>query len=542
MFLFLTFILFYTDDNFVNKLSELTAANYPNQFNLYLRLQKICFIINKLKLSADDIAWQLVHANDVGSLDYLSLPLTPVAGTITTYNSFEILINILKFEQYYPEIILDATTIPETTLSVYDILQDAIDNKAIGDIESDLVKLTGWNADDLTKLVEAPNYLNIQSPADFKSAIILMRLHQCFVALAQLNTNADDAVNWCANSLTKENSDKIKQTLKARYSDDDWLTVTQPLQDKLREKKRDALIAYLLANPGTQSWETDADLYSYFLLDVEMGACQPTSRIVQATNSVQLFVQRCFLKLEDNITVDSAIDSDWTQWEWMKYFRLWQANYKVFLYPENWIEPELLPDKSSFFTDLQNDLLQNEVTQTNVEDAFMTYLEKLDAVARLEVKGMWYDDPGKTLYVFARTYGGDPKIYYFRKLVEDRRWTPWEKIELDIVSDHIIPVVYNNRVYLFWAVFTEKADQPTSLDVPAVSESNFSIAQPTRYWEIQLAYSEYKNGKWTPKKVSNKDDTGMITAYEKYYPNKENFLFSALDIPQIDFQVNHQGL
>jgi hypothetical protein len=162
------------------------------------------------------------------------------------------------------------------------------------------------------------------------------------------------------------------------------------LQDKLREKKRDALIAYLLANPGTQSWETDADLYSYFLLDVEMGACQPTSRIVQATNSVQLFVQRCFLKLEDNITVDSAVDSDWTQWEWMKYFRLWQANYKVFLYPENWIEPDLLPDKSSFFTDLQNDLLQNEVTQTNVEDAFMTYLEKLDAVARLEVKGMWY--------------------------------------------------------------------------------------------------------------------------------------------------------
>jgi hypothetical protein len=38
-----------------------------------------------------------------------------------------------------------------------------------------------------------------------------MRLHQCFVALAQLNTNADDTVNWCANSLTKENADKIKQ-------------------------------------------------------------------------------------------------------------------------------------------------------------------------------------------------------------------------------------------------------------------------------------------------------------------------------------------
>jgi hypothetical protein len=31
---------FYTDDNFINKLSELTAANYPNQFNLYLQCRR----------------------------------------------------------------------------------------------------------------------------------------------------------------------------------------------------------------------------------------------------------------------------------------------------------------------------------------------------------------------------------------------------------------------------------------------------------------------------------------------------------------------
>ena len=60
----------------------------------------------------------------------------------------------------------------------------------------------------------------------------------------------------------------------------------------------------------------------------------------------------------------------------MKYFRLWQANRKVFLYPENWIEPELLPAeiKSPFFAELENDLLQNDVTQDNVETAFLSYL------------------------------------------------------------------------------------------------------------------------------------------------------------------------
>jgi hypothetical protein len=29
------------------------------------------------------------------------------------------------------------------------------------------------------------------------------------------------------------------------------------------------------------------------------------------------------------------------EWEWLKRYRVWDANRKIFLYPENWIEPEL---------------------------------------------------------------------------------------------------------------------------------------------------------------------------------------------------------
>jgi SpoVK/Ycf46/Vps4 family AAA+-type ATPase len=29
------------------------------------------------------------------------------------------------------------------------------------------------------------------------------------------------------------------------------------------------------------------------------------------------------------------------EWEWRKRYRLWDANRKIFLYPENWVEPEL---------------------------------------------------------------------------------------------------------------------------------------------------------------------------------------------------------
>ena len=29
------------------------------------------------------------------------------------------------------------------------------------------------------------------------------------------------------------------------------------------------------------------------------------------------------------------------EWEWLKKYRIWDANRKIFLYPENWVEPEL---------------------------------------------------------------------------------------------------------------------------------------------------------------------------------------------------------
>jgi len=34
-------------------------------------------------------------------------------------------------------------------------------------------------------------------------------------------------------------------------------------------------------------------------------------------------------------------------WNWMKQFRTWKANRKVFLYPENSLEPEVRDDNTS---------------------------------------------------------------------------------------------------------------------------------------------------------------------------------------------------
>ncbi len=46
----------------------------------------------------------------------------------------------------------------------------------------------------------------------------------------------------------------------------------------------------------------------------------------------------------------------------MKRYRVWEANRKVFLWPENWLEPELRDDQSPFFKQTMGELLQGDIT------------------------------------------------------------------------------------------------------------------------------------------------------------------------------------
>lgn len=535
-----------TDAAFVGKANPLTQANYPAQFAWYRRMAKVSFVTAKLKLAAADLAWIFANAATAGALDLWALPIAPVAGPVATFGAFERLIRILAFGQRYParQWVTPAST---TDVSVYTVLAHAA---AAGAnpvaIRQELAGLTGWDAAQLDDLSGgAANLLNLVVPADLADIRILQRLSRCFDVMRDLGATAALCASWAAPALAYEDAAKIKQALKARSGDAQWLQVTQPLQDKLREARRDALIAWLVTNPPAgKAWRSADDLYDDLLIDVQMCSCQPTSRIVQATNSAQQLVQRIFLNLEPAVTVDPVLDAAWTQWQWLKNFRVWQANRKVFLYPENWIEPELLPAaiKSPFLKELENELLQTDVTRENAETAFHGYLEKLDAVSRLEIKASWYDDARKTLHVVGRTYGGDPRLYYYRTLVENRRWTPWVRIDQDVAGDHVVLTVFNHRVYLFWGVFSEKSLEVDTVKVPNAGDSSFKPDKVPKYWQIQIAFSEYKHGKWTPKKVSSQDATGSLYVSQywsdsdgAYLPQKPDFVFTALDLPELDF-------
>src|SRR5262249_10553271 len=141
------------------------------------------------------------------------------------------------------------------------------------------------------------------------------------------------------------------------------------------------------------------------------------------------------------------------QWEWMKRYRVWEANRKVFLWPENWLEPELRDDKSPFFKEFESELLQSDITDDAAATAMLNYLTKLDEVAKLEPCGIYHvpaDDVKRTNavdHVVARIAGGLRKYYYRRN--EGGSWTPWEQIKLDIEDNPVLPVVWQDRLFLF---------------------------------------------------------------------------------------------
>jgi hypothetical protein len=94
-------------------------------------------------------------------------------------------------------------------------------------------------------------------------------------------------------------SDEVLSAFRAKYPDEkEWQANIEPFENKIRARKRDALTDYLIAR--YPQFENQRDLYHHFLLDVELEGCARTSRVVAAISSVQLYVHRVFLNLEQD--------------------------------------------------------------------------------------------------------------------------------------------------------------------------------------------------------------------------------------------------
>jgi hypothetical protein len=429
-------------------------------------------------------------------------------------------------------LLTDASLLSVTSNAAYRLAIDELFRLLTADFAADVQLLNdAWTVADVGSLIVR---LDAVYPDAYLLAETWERMYRAFYFLESLNAGASRVLSFAAVTMDVAQAHTIKELLRSKFGAESWLALSADIQDVLRERKRDALSAYLLAqhmpiDAPSGKWENTNDLYAYYLLDVEMCSCQLTSRLVQASGSVQLFVQRCLMGLEPDVVVKSGGDtgdSAWKWWTWMRKFQVWVANRKVFLWPENWIAPELKSDRSSFFKDLENELLQKEINQDNVELAFTNYLEKLDGVAQLEIAAFYQEDDGDDaiIHVFGRTRGAEPHVYYYRRY-DYRQWTPWEKVDLDIQGDYLVPAAVNKRLFLFWPVFTEISDEKgnSTVSTPSAGQANADLKKPVKKLRLQMAVSDYRQGKWTPKRVS-KDFAESVTYNVEIVRNHYRFL------------------
>jgi peptidoglycan hydrolase-like protein with peptidoglycan-binding domain len=441
----------------------------------FTRLQKAALVANTFALSEGELAYLSDHPKDFAGFDLNALPLAPDDGGAPA--AFAALARVADYAAL-------RDGLPKGQVGLVDVFGAT----SLDDAKARLAQATGWDP----LLVAALADGLALGAADLKTEIWPARLQGCVGLVKRIGASAAQLLDWARPSTDYAAlagiAQDVKKAARARHDDQDWLAVAKPLTDRLREAQRGALVAYLLPRLGLSD---SNQLLESFLIDVEMSACMETSRVKQAISSVQLFVQRCLMNLEPEVG-PGQIDA--TPWEWMKRYRVWEANRKVFLYPENWIEPELRDDKSPFFAELETELLQSDVTSDGAEAALSNFLQKVDEVGHLEICGTHWEDvdpvtgePRGILHVFGRT-PNTPHVHYYRRLLGDGTWTAWEKVQLDVDADVLTPIAWNGRTYLFWPTFAESGD--------AKSQPQF---------DASLAWSEYRDGRWSPKQVSNED-------------------------------------
>ncbi|HSG21387.1 MAG TPA: neuraminidase-like domain-containing protein, partial [Azonexus sp.] len=310
-------------------------------------------------------------------------------------------------------------------------------------------------------------------------------------------------MNPASNALAAATS---KQLLEAKLSGDAVPGSLQKIGDALRRQRRDALVAYHVAQVvgrnNSDKWKDAKALYEHFLIDPQMEPCFATTRLLEAVSAVQLFAQRILFGIEPQITADRELKQ---RWVWMRNYRVWEANRKVFLFPENWLFPELRDDKSTSFKQLESALGQGELNQELANQTFGQFLDDVSQMGQVQVLGMYEDlsrDASgtllkdrnnryplrRTLYVIGRT-PNLPYAYFWRHCVDfgspDMAWLPWQRIELDIQGDHVLPFVLGGNLCVAW---------------PLIRRITQEAAEDS--WEVKLAWSRHDGKAWRKTSVS----------------------------------------
>lgn len=464
------------------------AGGFPSlapQLEALRWLAKSVTLIEQLGLGDDDLRWLLGHGSAHGLLSPADIPTEDPGTDPARWSAWRDLQRFARFARAHTAGLAD--------------LREVFD--ADTDPRGVLARVTGWEDPSLDPLDSSIAAIAAQrglEDADLRTLEGLEQIARALEVAKQLGVAPTRAIAWSAEAPTTALARDIQAAAKAKVSSEAWPRVLGPLRDGLRKRQRDALVAYVLAADAEVS--TSEDLFGRLLIDVEISPCASTSRIKQAISSVQTFVQRVLLSKEAGVNLSAAAT---TEWQWMSRYRVWEANRKIFLWPENWLQPELRDDKTELFEALQSALLDGELDDDVAEAAVSKYLKGLAEIARLHVAGMVHEKEVAEanaiavdrLHVFART---KTKPYrYFHRIREDRsEWSPWKELPFTINAESVLPAIVRKRLVLGWITVQDRSKGDTE-------------ALPREYHELRLSWCVHDHEGWGQVRTASRTASDM---------------------------------
>jgi hypothetical protein len=455
-------------------------------------LSKWLFLINKLKFNQVQV---VAHLSE-GIIEKLALSKARITN-------FESLKKVVQYKKLFDE--------------AQDTLPQLLDCLRYGLFSSDSQKyycaLWNYNENEYSTFTNylastASSALNtIEDVYMLKATLNLIQQTKLdisvLVNLKDFTTTPANVDNW---KWFNTNANKIIDAIKIYAGDEQWELVHKKINAEITEGKRRVLIAQALYLLGGE-YNDELKLSEYLLMDVSSSSSD-VSVLKYALNSVQLYLQRCRLGLEKNASINTnEFNENW--WDWILNYRIWEANRKVFLYPENYIDPSLRTNKTELFKRLENNLKQGQIDKEHVEEVFRQYMDDFGKLANLEYvdayncivneDGADYD----TLFIFACTQTQPIEYYYItrKNLVStsssNELWGEWKKLDVSINAEYIAPVFIFNKLFVFWMEINESKEldqSPRLAASTAVLDPNKNVT----IWkgEIKFTFTNFSQD-WT---------------------------------------------
>jgi hypothetical protein len=322
--------------------------------------------------------------------------------------------------------------------------------------------------------------------------------------------------------------------------------MTTSIESQLEESYRDALVAYylgevvpkheLLRSLGLSNrLKTANDLYEFFLLDNQVSYQVQTSYVASAIASLQQYINGALMGMEPGY--DKLIPNEARYLEWRdrsSQYPIWAANQQLALYPEIYISPDLRLKKSTFFSQLENDINQNKIHIDTTQDAVKAYLASFEEVANLTILNGYIDSDRfaeGTYYFIGKSRAEN--IYYWRTVDMNERaylegtqgakhdnptpgaWSDWTKANIGITANTlertIRPVYFNHRLFVTWVdliyvteELTLDLDLPTAeppYPPPSLSENSTTLIRtPKVQLLFNMSYKKYDNS-WSAPQI-----------------------------------------